>query len=76
MCTPADWVEDALRVSGKFIDLVNAVIGMVPVAASWQQYTVAGGVVIHKLEGFDTPGSSDNSQVDNISSVLFGALEG
>jgi hypothetical protein len=72
----ANWVQDTLNVAGKFIDLVNGVIGMVPEAASWQEYTVAAGAVVHKLQGFDPPGSSDNSQVDNISSVLFGTREG
>lgn len=72
----ADWVQDTLSVAGKFIDLVNGVIGQIPVAASWQEYTVVAGVAVHKLQGYDPAGSSDNSQVDNISSVLFGALEG
>jgi hypothetical protein len=70
------WVQSTLSLAGKFIALVNSVIGQVPGGASWQQYTSVAGVVVQKLQGFDPSGTSDNSQVDNISSVLFGTFDG
>lgn len=70
------WDENVLRIAGDFFGLVNGVIGKVPGATTWAVYATVGGIVVSKLQGFETPGSSDNSQVDNISSVLFGAMDG
>lgn len=72
----ANWTENVLRIAGKFSDLVNEIIGKVPGATQWQQYAVVAGIAIHRLQGFNTPGHSNNSQVDNISSVLFGSAPG
>ncbi len=71
-----DWVENTLRVAGDFVDLVSGVIGKIPGATTWSAYVTVAGIVVSKLQGFETPGHSNNSQVDNISSVLFGTFEG
>jgi len=71
-----DWVQNTLRIAGDFVTLLSSVVAKVPGASSWAGYVTAAGLVVNKLQGFDPTGQSDNSQVDNISSVLFGSYEG
>jgi len=72
----ASWVQNTLRVIGKFADILAGILKEVPGASKWETYAHDGAVVIKKLDAaVDTPGSSDNSQVDNVSSVLFGAMD-
>ncbi|WP_181794933.1 hypothetical protein [Streptomyces sp. WELS2] len=67
-----DWAEQVLDVAGTFANIVAGIEDKIPGAGQWQDYVRIGTTLIQQLQGLNTPGSSDNSQVDNISSVLFG----
>ncbi|MGW7522984.1 hypothetical protein [Streptomyces sp. NPDC054783] len=68
----ADWAQQTLQVAGNFAELAKGIADNVPGGGQWQDYIQIGTTVIQKLNAFNNPDRSDNSQVDNISSVLFG----
>ncbi len=76
----ASWAENVLKGAGTFADILNyasSVAGAAGASIPWTQYIVLAGKVIYYLpQKVNTPGHSDNSRVDNVSSVLFGAHDG
>jgi hypothetical protein len=76
----SSWVANCLRIGGEFLDIVNSFSGEAAAAGlptGWVKYTELAGYVVNYLKTTTgTPGRSDNSRVDNVSSVLFGTLEG